>query len=193
MYLKIIALIVLIGVSAFFSLAEAALLSVSRLRIRHLDDKKLSGSKELKMLKQNPHRLLITLLIGGNIANVSVSAIATELAIELFHDNALGIAIGVTTFLLLIFSDILPKSIAIHNNIRISLIVAKPIWFLSIILYPLIIVFDFILRILKRVFGFGDYYNQIITEEEIKSIIKLGGEEGAIKNSEKDLIERIFR
>ena len=106
MYLEIISIAILVILSAFFSLSEAALLSTSRLRIRHLIEKKRSGAIELKKLKENPHRLLITILVGNNIVNISASAIATELAIKLFGSNGVGISIGIMTFLLLTIGEI---------------------------------------------------------------------------------------
>lgn len=193
MHLKIILLIALIGLSAFFSLAEAALLSLSRLRLGNILDKKPRGAIELKKLKDDPDRLLITLLVGNNIVNVSASAIATALSIEIFRDNALGIAIGIMTFLLLIFGEILPKSLGMQHNIAFSLIVAKPIWLLSVVFYPIIKVFDYMIDIFMSILGIKKSYRPIVTEEEIRSIVRLGQEQGAIKAIEKEMIEKIFK
>jgi putative hemolysin len=163
MHFRIILLIALIGISAFFSLAEAALLSLSRLRIRNLIDKKRRGSIELEKLKDDPDRLLITLLVGNNVVNVSASAIATALSIEIFKDNALGISIGIMTFLLLVFGEILPKSLGIQHNVTFSLMVAKPIWILSVIFYPIIRVFDYMIDIFMNLLSIKKTYKPIVT------------------------------
>lgn len=190
---RIIAILVLIGLSAFFSLAETALISISRLRVRHLIDKKKHGGIELKKLKDDPHRLLITILVGNNIVNVSASALATAFAIETLKSNAVGIAIGIMTFLLLVFGEIIPKSFAMQHNIALALLVARPIWLLSVVLYPIIRIFEFIIDSFMKIIGIRKSTRPIITEEEIRSIVKLGQETGAIKELEKEMIECIFK
>ena len=135
---KIILLVVLLVLSAFFSSSETALVSISRLRVRHLIKQRKPGANTLKKLKDDPKRLLITILIGNNLVNVSASAIATLIAMELFTSNALSYAIGIMTLLILVFGEITPKTFASYHNRRFSLFVARPIWFLSIVLYPFV-------------------------------------------------------
>jgi len=194
MYLQIFLLIILIGLSAFFSLAEASLLSVSRLKIMHLVHNNRKGAIVLKKLKDDPHRLLITLLVGNNIANISASAIATSLAISLFGNKSLGIIIGVMTFIILVVCEIIPKSIGTQYNVPLSLLISGPVWIMSNIIYPIIMLFDFIIMAFMRFAGLKKKpYRPLVTEEEIRSFVKIGEEEGTIKQIEKEMIERIFR
>jgi Mg2+/Co2+ transporter CorB len=190
---KIILLIVLLFLSAFFSGSETALVSISRLRVRHLVKHRKPGSKELKKLKEDPKRLLITILIGNNLVNVSASALATLIAMDIFKSNAVSYAIGIMTFLILVFGEITPKSFATYHNRKIALLVAKPILFLSVILYPLVIVFDGIALFFMKIFGWGRKKKPVVTEAEIKSIVELGEDVGAIKKAEEVLIKNVFR
>ena len=190
---RIALLIALLLLSGFFSASETALVSISRLRVRHLLNQNKPGAKTLKKLKDDPKRLLITILICNNLVNVSASALATLVAIDIFKNNAVGIAIGAITLLLLVFGEITPKTFATYHNRRFSLFVARPIWFLSIILYPLIIIFDAIALFLMKIFGWQKKKSPVVTEAEIKSIVELGEDVGAIKKTEEILIKNVFR
>lgn len=190
---QIIILCILLVLSAFFSGSETALVSLSRLRVRHLVNEKRKGSATLKKLKDNPNRMLITLLIGNNLVNVSASALATVIATNIFSSNAIGLAIGIMTFLLLVFGEITPKTFANYHNRTISLLVAKPIWVLSIILFPIVKLFDYFTAFLMKLFGAPPKKKPVVTEEEIKSIVELGEDIGAIKTSEEFMIKNIFK
>jgi len=190
---KIIGLFVLLFLSAFFSGSETALVSMSRLRVRHLLKQNKPGSKALKKLKDDPKRLLITILIGNNLVNVSASALATLIAIDIFKTNAVSYAIGIMTFLILVFGEITPKSFATYHNKKISLLVARPILFLSYVLYPLVIIFDAIALFFMKIFGWEYKKKPVVTEAEIKSIVELGEDVGAIKKIEEVLIKNVFK
>ena len=189
---KIILLVVLLVLSAFFSSSETALVSISRLRVRHLIKQRKPGANTLKKLKDDPKRLLITILIGNNLVNVSASAIATLIAMELFTSNALSYAIGIMTLLILVFGEITPKTFASYHNRRFSLFVARPIWFLSIVLYPFVVVFDGIALFLMKLFGWEKKNKPLVTEAEIKTIVELGEDIGAINKTEEALIKNVF-
>ncbi len=190
---EIILLIMLVALSFFFSMSETALISVSRLRLKHLIEKKRKGAIELKKLKDDTHRLLVTILIGNNLVNTTASAIATDMAIKILRNNALGIAVGIMTFILLIFGDLIPKTIGARRSISIALKVAKPIWILSNLFYPIIRAYDLIIETVFKRIGLKKSEKPFVTEEEIRSIISLGEEEGAIKLTEKEMIESIFK
>jgi len=190
---NIIALGVLLFLSAFFSSSETALVSMSRLRVRHLVKQGKSGAKTLKKLKDDPKRLLITILICNNLVNVSASVLATIIAMDLFKNNAVSYAIGIMTFLILVFGEITPKTFATYHNRKFSLFVARPIYFLSIILYPLVIVFDGIALFFMKLFGMPKKKKPLVTEAEIKTIVELGEDVGAIKKIEEALIKNVFR
>jgi putative hemolysin len=177
----------LLFLSGFFSSAETALFTISRVKARHIA--KIGGrtDKLIKKMKSDPHRLLSTILIGNNIVNVASSAMATSIAIEIFQSNAVGIATGVMTLLILIFGEIFPKSVATRNNLFIARIIILPIHWFSIIFFPLIKLLDFIPLLLGKAKD-----RPTVTEEELITIVEVGEEEGQIKQEEKELIRNIF-
>lgn len=178
---------ILVLISAYFAAAEVALLSISRLKVKHLLAQKKKNAEYIKLLKEDPDRLLSTVLIGNNLANVSASVIATLIAFGLFKSHAISIATGATTLILLFFGDITPKSIAAKYNEKIALLIARPTWLLSVIGYPAIKVLKSVLRPLNP-----KKTDPMITVEELKTYVEAGHEEGSIKEFEKKMIHRIF-
>ncbi|GAG14180.1 unnamed protein product, partial [marine sediment metagenome] len=112
----ILILIILLLLSGFFSGSEVALISLTKVKARYMLDKKKFGAVFVKKLKDDPQRMLATILIGNNLANVAASAIMTSIMIRIFQNYAIAIATGVMTFLILVFGEITPKSIAAKNN-----------------------------------------------------------------------------
>ena len=184
---QIILLVVLIFLSGFFSSAETALFSISRARARHLAKGKSRAYKLINKMKEDPHTLLSTILIGNNLVNIGAAAMATALAIKIFPNNAVGIATGIMTFLILIFGEIFPKSIATRNNVLIARIVIRPLHWLSILFWPIIIFLNFIPRVTGKIKS-----KPGVTEEELMTLVEVIEEEGEIKEEEKELIENIF-
>ena len=187
---QIFIILILIVISAFFSASESALLSLSRFKVHYLAEKKKFGAEYVKKLKDNPERLLSTILIGSNIVTVAVSAMGTSIAISVSKNNAVAIATGVMTFLVLVFGDIIPKSIATRNNEAFSLFAAPIVWGLSIAINPIVIILDYFLKAINKLIGIKKL--PIITKEEIKIIVKASEEEGIIKEIEKKMMQRIF-
>ncbi|MCK4550481.1 MAG: HlyC/CorC family transporter [Candidatus Aenigmarchaeota archaeon] len=191
MDLQIIVLFFLIILSAIFSGAETAIFSLSDIRVRSFLKNKKKGAKTLLRLKENPHRLLITLLVGNNIVNISASALTTLLAIKLYGSNAVGIATGVLTLVVLVFCEITPKTYAHRNAQRISLLMARPLELLSKALHPLVWVLEQITGILIRLTG-GKSKEVLVTYDELKTTISLGAEEGVIKRDEEEMLRNVF-
>ena len=189
-YTQLMLLAIMIILSAFFAISETSLVSLSKFKVRHWVEKKKFGSEYVKKLKDNPELLLSTILVGNNLVNTAAAAITTSIAIGLFQNNAIGIATGAATFLILIFGDITPKSIGANNNEILAPIVAPVIWWLGIGIYPLIKILDYFLKAINKLVGTKKI--SIITKEELKSIVKMSEEEGSIKELEKKLIHRIF-
>ena len=184
-------LLILLLASAFFSAAEIALVSLSRFRLKALLDKGMMGSVYVKKLKDDPRRLLTTILIGNNIVNTGAAAIATGIALELFENNAIAIATGIMTFLIVVVGELIPKSFAVRYNIPFALFFAPFIWGMSIVLHPIVFVFQHLLRLIDNIIGIKKT-QPTITEDELKSIVQMGEEEGAINELERTMIHRIF-
>jgi CBS domain containing-hemolysin-like protein len=184
---QVFILIVLLLLSGFFSSAETALFSISKAKAIHLAKQKGATNRLIKKMKDDPHRLLSTILIGNNFVNVGASAIATAITIKLAASHAVGITTGIMTFLILIFGEIFPKSIATRNNVLIARFVIFPLYWLSIIFTPLILFLNFIPKLTGKI-----HKKPIVTEEELMTFVEVVEEEGGIEEEEKELIENIF-
>ncbi len=180
-------LIVLLILSGFFSSSETALFSISKTKARHLAK---SGDKAFALInkmKEDPHTLLTTILIGNNLANVAAAALATSISIGLFSNYAIGLATAVMTFLILAFGEVLPKSIATRNNIIIARITIFPIYWLSFLFFPILVFLNFIPKLTGKI-----KKSPGMTEEELMTFVEAVEEEGEIKEQEKELIHNIF-
>ncbi|MBS3131236.1 HlyC/CorC family transporter [Candidatus Woesearchaeota archaeon] len=188
---QIIYLVGLLALSGFFSASEIALVSLSRHKVRQMLEKKKLGAEYIKSLKDDPQRMISTILIGNNLANVAASAMATSMAISLFQNNGIGIATGVMTFLILVFGEITPKTIASQHNQTVSSLVAAPLWYMSVILSPLLKVLNAIIVGITNIFGLTGK-KQLVTEEDVMGILKEAEEEGTVDAAEKMMIRKIF-
>ena len=139
-------------------------------------------------MKEDSHTLLTTILIGNNMVNIGASAIATSLAISHFQSNAVGIATGIMTMLILIFGEIFPKSFANHNNLLVARLVIYPLLWLSKLFFPLI----YVLNIIPKLHGSTKKVHGTVTEDELMTMVEVVEEEGEIKEEEKDYITNIF-
>jgi putative hemolysin len=182
-----IVLALLLLLSGFFSSAETALFSISKARARHMAKSQVKSYWLIKKMKDDPHRLLTTILIGNNLVNIGASALATSLTIKVVSSNAVGIATGIMTFLILVFGEVFPKSLATRNNVLIARMVIFPIYWLSILFYPFMIFLNFIPKLTYKIKKTPSF-----TEEELMTLVEAVEEEGEIKEEEKKLIHKIF-
>jgi putative hemolysin len=188
--LEIGLLIVLISLSAFFSSVETALMSVGSIKVRALVKQKKRGSEALQRLKANPQRLLITILVGNNLVNIGAAALATSITTEMFGNIGIGIATGVMTLLILVFGEITPKSYAAQHSARMSLRVARPIEILGKILFPITRSLEALTGLLMKRFGSGKA--ESLTEEELKTIVTMGAEQGIIRKQVAGMMESLI-
>jgi len=184
---QIVVLSVLLLLSGFFSSAETALFSISRAKARYIAKEKGLTNALIKKMKDDPHRLLSTILIGNNLVNVGAAALATAIMIDLVASNAVGIATGIMTALILIFGEIIPKSIATRNNVLVARLVIMPLYWLSILFTPIIYLLNFIPSLTRKVQS-----KSRVTEEELMTFVEVVEEEGGIDEEEKELIHNIF-
>ncbi len=188
--IEIILFVVCLLLSGFFSGSEVALISITRAKVRALLSQGRTGAKALDTLKRSTDALPITILIGNNIVNVAAASLATAIAIAVYGDVGIGIATGVTVILMLIFGEIGPKMYASRHTEALALRVARPILYLSRVLYPVLWVADRI----KRQFAFRPGTTEpVVTEEEIKEWIDVGEEEGTIEEEERDMLYSVLR
>ncbi|SCZ80560.1 putative hemolysin [Acidaminobacter hydrogenoformans DSM 2784] len=187
-------LVVLLMMSAFFSASETSLMSLSKIRLRHMVEENVKGAGRVSNLLKSPSHMLGAILVGNNIVNIASSALATSIAIEVFGPvRGIGISTGVMTLLVLIFGEITPKSIAAERSEQISLKVAGPISFLVVILTPVLTAIMFITGFLIRILGgTPDKDKPFITEEELKTMVTVSHEEGVLEGDEKKMIYNVF-
>jgi putative hemolysin len=186
---EIVTLIILVLLSALFSASETAFISVSRFKVRLFAKKKLTGAFYLEKLKENPHRMLETLLFCNTLINITASIMFADIALRIFKNNPLAYATAIMTFVILLFGEIIPKNFATVHYSTLALFMAPIIYGISILLYPIVMIFDFIS---VKIFRLKPKKPKI-TEEEISNIIDIAKEEGGIDNEEKEMIHRIFK
>lgn len=190
---ELFSLIILIGLSAFFSSSETALISLSKIRLRTMVEEDVKNADVVSNLIDKPNKLLGAILIGNNVVNIGASALATSAAISIFGSKGVAISTVVMTLLLLIFGEVTPKSLAAQNAEAASLKVAKPIYFITIILKPFVYVLTIITNGLIKLLGGNVSEKQpLITEEELKSIVNVSHEEGVLEGDERQMIYNVF-
>lgn len=183
-------LAVLVLLSAFFSASETAIVSISKSKVDELVEKKVPNAKLLKKLKNNPYRVLITLLIGSTIINTGASAYAALIFTEMLGDSGLGIATGVMTFVLLVFGEITPKSFSYHHAARISLFAARFVYLFQTIFFPIVWFFEKFVTLMHKIAGTEKAHT--VTEGELVAMLRIGTEEGTIEKHERELIENVL-
>jgi len=147
-------IVVLLGLSAFFASSEIALFSFPSHRVEAVLEEGRPGAKMVKELKSNPHRLLVTILVGNNLVNIAMSSIATGLlALFVTQSQAVFVATFGISALVLLFGESAPKSYAVENNESWALRVAQPLKYAQTVLWPLVVLFDRLTRIVNRLTG----------------------------------------
>ncbi|KAF6249808.1 MAG: HlyC/CorC family transporter [Candidatus Nitrosopumilus sp. MTA1] len=192
LWVELATLAVLIGLSGFFSGLEVALVGIPKSKVIQLFHEGKKGSKALHKLKTNPSWMMSSVNLGNNLVNVGASALATSLAIRLFGNDGLGIAVGVMTFLILVFGEITPKTYCNANSTKIALRFAPVLLAFSYVFYPVVKFFEVITRGVVKLTG-SSYTPPPITEEDIKGVIDQGLAEKAIEKDEMKLVHRALK
>ena len=192
---EVIALLGFIIFSAFFSGTETALFSLNKLQLKKMQKEEENNwrVKSIIRLLDDPQRTLISILIGNMFVNISASSLATYLAIKFFGNIGIGIASGIMIFIILVFGEIVPKSLAVANAEIISKKIARPIEIISTGLFPLIKFFKIIISVLYYFLRMKkNKEKKEITEEDLITLIDVGKDEGVIEEEEKKMIRNIF-
>ncbi|SFR35987.1 Hemolysin, contains CBS domains [Halogeometricum rufum] len=191
----VVAIAVLIGLSAFFSSSEIAMFSLAKHRVDSMVERGVPGAEVVSELKSDPHRLLVTILVGNNIVNIAMSSIATAL-VGIYYDPGLAVLIstfGITT-LVLLFGESAPKSYAVENTESWALRIGRPLKYSEYLLLPLVVFFDYLTRVINKVTGGRSAIEtSYITRDEIQDLIETGEREGVIEEEEREMLDRIFR
>ena len=185
--LEIAALVALIGLSGYFSGLEVALVSIRPSKIEQLIKNNVKGAKSLRKLKSNPSRMMSSVNLGNNLASIAATALATDIALKLFGDEGLAIAIGVMTFLILVFGEISPKTYCNANATKVAVRNSRILLAFSYALFPIVWVFEIITKGMIRLTGSSDIPPGL-TEDEIKEIVNQGLKDKAIEKQESELV-----
>ncbi len=190
MYAQLGAIVVLLILSGIFSATETAYTSLSIIQKKALESKKGRSAKVACKLSQNSDLLLTTILVGNNVVNISASSLVTTFTIQAFGNRFVGLATGVLTVLVLMFGEITPKQIALHYNINIALVMAYPVRFLTIVLFPVIWLFKTLSKGITRLFS-RKKQNQL-SVEGIMHVMDVAEDEGIVDEYESDLVQRVL-
>lgn len=186
-------MLALLILSAFFSSSETALMSVGRIRIRHLAETGDRRAQLVQKLRQDPNKLLGPILVGNNLVNIALTSMATALCLHVFGSRGLGIAMAATTAVILLFGEILPKGFAACDAESTALKVARPVYLAVKILTPVAWVFTVVTGFILRLFGKKPGRGQVITAEEFRTFVDAVEQQGVLDSEEKEMIEGIVQ
>lgn len=189
---QLIILFVLLLLSAFFSSAETALTTVNRIRIRTLAEEGSKRADTVLAITDDSGKMLSAILIGNNIVNLSAASLTTSLAYS-FGGSMVAIASGILTVLILLFGEITPKTMATIHAEKMALIYAPVISIFMKIMTPAIFIINglsigvlFLLRVDPNA------KNNIMTENELRTIVDVSHEDGVIESDERQMINNVF-
>lgn len=182
----------LLFLSAFFSAAEIVLVSIPKTRAAALVEmEKSRAAEKLRYLKEHQDSAIIAILIGNNMVNVAASALATSIALGAFGNAGIAVATGVMTLALLTFGEITPKVFAVANAERLALMIAIPLYYIRLLLYPVVWIFKKLSIAVRSRLAFAPKYPKI-TEEELLSLVDLGAKEGEVSRVEREFALNLF-
>ncbi len=189
----LLAFLVCLALSAFFSSAESAFIALPKLRIRYLVENGVKGAEKLARVAEKPERFLATVLLGNNLVNIAAATLGTIMAVAIF-DLPWGpiiATVGVTA-LILVFGEVIPKTFAMHHAQRLSLIYANPLKIIELCFYPFILALERIGLSLTRIVTVSEEDKKLISEGEIRSAISAGESEGVVEQDEAKILHKVF-
>jgi len=184
---EIAALIAMIGLSGYFSGLEVALVSIRRSKIEQMVKDKVRGASSLHKLKSNPSRMMSSVNLGNNLASIAATALATDISLKFFGDDGLAIAIGIMTFLILIFGEITPKTYCNANAAKVAIKNSRILLIFGYVFFPIVWIFEIITKGMIKLTGSSDMPPGL-TEDEIKEVVEQGYKDKAIEKQESELV-----
>lgn len=192
-WIELIVIIVGVMGSAFFSSSETALTSLNVFKIRQMEENGVENSSLVRKLTDDIGKVLTSILIGNNIVNIVTTTVATIFFTDLFGPSGAIISTIVLTLTILIFGEVTPKNIASSSSEKVALKVAKPIKFFDFILKPMSFFLQAITNFLTRLLiGENAKKGDLVTEEDLKTIVDVSEEQGVINDQESEIINNVF-
>ncbi len=191
--IQLIIIIVLVGLSAFFSSAETALTTANRVRMKALADEGSAAAARVIKILDNYSKMLSTILIGNNIVNLSASSLTTILATNLAGSYGVGIATGILTLTILLFGEIIPKNTAMCYSQKISLLYSGIILLLMKLFTPVVYIIGKLSAVISRLLHIDmSRRSSLMTETELKTYVDVSHEDGVIETEEREIIYNVF-
>lgn len=190
----IILMVFCLAFSAFFSSSETAFISLQKAKLQHQVNTKVKGAERVARILQKPERFLSTVLLGNNLVNTAIAAMATALAVHFIGDEEEGILVATigVTIILLIFGDVTPKTVASHHAERLSRLYAQPMEWLSWLFTPFVWLLSTIAAGFAKLAGGKPVSHSLASEEEIRAMITVGRNEGVVADSEAEMLHNVF-
>ena len=189
----LLAFLVFLALSAFFSSAEAAFISLPKLRIRYLLESGVKRAERLAKLAEKPERFLAIVLLGNNLVNIAAATIGTIIAVSVFGlPWGPVIATAGVTVLVLVFGEVIPKTFGVHHSQRLSIVYAEPLRIMELCFYPLILALERIGLSLTRIVTVSEEDKKLISEGEIRSAINVGESEGVVEEEEAKILQQVL-
>ncbi len=198
---EIISIFILVSLSAFFSSAETALVSINKQQLHNFKKEKRRGFRSLLALYKRPSLMITTILIGNNIVNIAATSLSTQLFIGILAEHQIInkayitiITTIIVAIFLLVFGEVTPKNMALARSKKTALFSAPIIRFLSIILSPLVYLLSGLSSLLIKLTG-GHQLERgtLVTEEEILNLIEAGRDSGAIEQDEEKMLSEVIK
>jgi putative hemolysin len=191
-WLELLALVIFVGAAAFFAASEAAIVSVSRISARTFAEKGVPGGVRLGKMLEDRNRTLTSILIANTFVLLATDSIATYVFVQLGVPQAPIWSTIVTTIILLLFGEILPKTLAVSNSGKAALRLAGPLRFFIWLLTPLTATFLAATDLIVRIFGGSPAHGPYVTEDDIKTLVNVGVEQNVLEEGERELIHSII-
>ncbi|MBI4685016.1 MAG: HlyC/CorC family transporter [Nitrospirae bacterium] len=189
----IIVIVLSIIAVALLSSSESSFIAVNKIRIRGLLEKGDSRAKAVQKILERHDRFFSAVILSGNLFTILATSIGTALALQYFGEDGIIIATIVMTFLTVVFGELAPKTFAVAHSEKVSLFLAKPIAFYIKTISPLVWIFNFASNFIIRILGGKKRpLSPLVTEEEIKTMISIGQEEGTLEQEEKEMLHNVF-
>lgn len=201
-FLSLALVFVLLALSAFFSSSESAFLSIQRTRIAHLVSEGVPGARRVANMIGEPERLLATILLGNNIVNAATTAVITATVVAFVGGASepagvtpagVVIATAISTIALVVFGEIIPKTIAVRNSEKVAFLYSRPLTWTEYLLLPLVLILQWATRGLNALLGSSIEERRSITEDEFRSLIDIGEAEGEFEPAEAEMLENVFQ
>ncbi len=190
--IHITSLFILLIFSAFFSSAETALSLVTKVKLHAMEEEGKKHVKLLNKIMDNYDRVITTILIGNNIVNLSASSLATIITLKLWGNIYVSVTTGVLTFIVLIFGEIVPKTIARRKSDEMALSFAPIINIIIIVLFPIVFIIEKFSKFILFILGQSKDDSNTITESELRSYVDVSKEDGVIESDEHQIISNVF-